>query len=140
MTVIRGYDFRMSIGGTLLNGTLTHSIDESIEMLDATTEDSDNEMEYLAGEGDATMSVELKVNTAATYNMTQLRTAKNARVALTCVMGEGVAVVGGRLLSYSAFINTLSESGAKGDVVTATVGLQKTGSPIAETTSVTTLL
>jgi hypothetical protein len=140
MAVLSGYNFRMSIGGTLLNGTTSHSIEETVEMLDATTEDSDGEMEYVAGEGNGTATVELKVNPTATYNMTQLRTAKNAKVAVACVMGEGVAIAGGRLLSFSAFINSLSETAAKGDVIVATVGLQKTGAAIAETTSSTTLL
>lgn len=140
MAVIKGYNFRMSIGGVLFNGTTSHSIDETIEMLDATTEDSGNEKEYLAGEGDATASVEFKVNTSATYNMTQIRAAKNARAALACVMGEGIAVSGGRLLSFSAFISSISESGGMGDVVVATVTFQKTGSAIAETTSSTTLV
>lgn len=140
MTVQKGYNFRMSIGGTLLNGTTTHSINETIEMLDATTEDSGNEKEYLAGEGDATASAELKVNAAATYGMTQLRTAKNARIAVAVVMGEGIAVSGGRLLSFSAFITSLDESAPMSDVIVATVNFQKTGTAIAETTSSTTLL
>ena len=140
MTVVKGYNFRMSIGGVLLNGTTSHSIDETVNMLNATTQDSGNSEEYLPNTEDATATVELKVDTAATYNLTQLRTAKNARAALACVMGEGIAVAGGRLLSFSAYINSLSESAPMGDVVVATIGLQKTGNPIAETTSSTTLL
>ena len=139
MAVEKGYDVRMSVAGTLVNGTTQHSIDETIEMLDATTQDSSGNMEYLAGERGGTAGFEMKVDATDTYGVTNIRTAMATKAAVAIVMGEGVTSTGGRLLSFNAFINSLSESAPKGDIVTASVGLQITAG-VTESTSATTLL
>jgi hypothetical protein len=134
-----GYNVRMSIAGSLLNGTTSISIDRTIEMLDVTTTDSSNEKEKEAGEGDLTMSVDLKVEKTATYGIKQIETAVSARAAVAVVVGEGVSVAGGRLRSFNALLSGYSETADMGDVVLVTLSLEKTGS-LTIGTSATTLL
>ena len=130
-----GYVFALRLGGTTVTGRVTSSLDINWDMLDATTADSSQNKEYLAGEGGWTISVEGKLGASDTYSATQLKTAGDTRTAVAMLLGR--LSDDARQWSGNVFVNNLNISFPKNEVVTWTATLQGTGA-LTEGTYTTT--
>ena len=139
MGKIQGSKVYISLGGTTIEGVTSSSFNEVVEAIDATTQDSSNKKEYVAGDYDADFTVDGAFDATHTYGETQLRTALNARAAVAFVWGDGIETPGAQVLSGNALLTSLSVSGGEGSSIkTWSVGLKVTGGT-TEGTSATTI-
>jgi len=122
-----GTNFLFSFGAVTINGTTSQSLETSIDMIETTTKDSSGHKTYQAGEDGGTVTVEGKIDTTATYSITDLRTAAAAKASIVCVYGEGINTTGGRLLTFNGLISGLSETGPQNAEPTWSVTVQITG-------------
>lgn len=138
MAVLDGTDVLMTIAGSIINGTLNHSIEETVDTIDVTTKDSSKHKEYIAGEDGWTISVDGQVDLTDTYDITSLRTAKKAKAAVAVLWGNGIHTSGGQTLGGNAIITSLSETAPKNGAVTWSITLTGTGD-LTESTSTATI-
>jgi len=130
-----GYAFALRLGGTVVTGRTSASMDLTWDMIDATTDDSSQNKEYEAGEGDGTISVEGKLGASDTYSFSELKTAGDARTPVAALFGK--LSDGSRRFSCNVLVSNLNLSAPKNDSVVWTATLQKTGA-LTEGTYTTT--
>ena len=135
MAKLDGYVFALRLGGSAITGRVTSSLNIDWDMLDATTADSSQAKEYLAGESGWSVSVEGKLDSTETYAVTALKTAGDTRTVV--VMKLGRLTDDARQWSGNVLVQSLSISMPKNDVVTWTATLQGTGA-LTEGTYTTT--
>jgi len=139
MAVQDGSDIMISLTGTaVVNASTSQNLDVAVDMIETTTKDSAGAKTYIAGEIGATFGIEGKLDPAATYSVTELLAAIQAKAALSCTYGEGVKTSGGRILTFSALMSGYSETGGQNSEGTWTASLQITGA-ITEATSTATI-
>lgn len=131
MAVKNGTDILLQVGGTIVNATTNHTFDMSVDMIDTTTKDSNGSKEYIAGEDDATITVEGKYDPVATYSYSTIFTAIKAKAAVTLTFGLDQS--GDKAYRMSGLMSNLSLNGPKNEAGTWTATYQKTG-PVAEVT------
>ena len=125
MAVKNGDDVVIKVGSTLVNGTISNSYDLSVDMIDVTTKDSSGHKEYIAGEDDATVSVEGKFDPANTYGYEELHTAALAKAEVIILFGLNES--GGVGYQFSALIQNLTLNGPKNEATAWTANIQRTG-------------
>jgi len=130
-----GYAFAVRLGGTSVTGRVSSSLNIDWDMLDATTADSSQNKEYLAGEKGWSMTVEGKLGASDTYSFTKLHTAGNTRAVVAVKMGRLVDEA--RIFSGNVYIQNLVLNAPKNEVITWTATLQGTGA-LSESTYTTT--
>lgn len=131
MAVQNGTSVLLSIGGTTINATTNHDLNLSVDMIDVTTKDSAGSKEYIAGEDDATTTLEGNYDPAATYGWSELFAAAIGKAAGTLIFG--LQANGSKAYQFSGLLMNLTLSGPKNAAGTWTAEFQKTG-PITEIT------
>ena len=125
MAVTNGTSVLLQIGGTTINATTNHTFSLSIDMIDVTTKDSSGHKEYIAGEDDATISLEGLYDPSATYSFSDLFAAATGKAAATLIFG--LESIGAKAYQLSGLIMNLELSGAKNEAGTFTCEFQKSG-------------
>lgn len=125
----------LTVGGTVVNGTTNHTLDEIWELIDLTTKDSSKAKEWTTGEYEGGITMEGKLDESDAYTYSELRTAANLRTAAAVVFGRFEA--GGVIYSGNAFIHNLSQSAAKNGEHTWSASLKFTGFPTESTYATT---
>lgn len=126
MSVQNGTNVLITIGGTTVNGTVSHSMDLPVDMIETTTKDSGGSKTYIAGEEDGTVTVECKYDDAATYGYSQAFAARNAKTSVTVIYG--LQTTGKKAYQFDALISNVPHDAPQNDSATWTMELQKTGS------------
>lgn len=137
MAHLSGRHCFITVATSLLEGITDSSFDEYVDFLEATTNDSDGHREGLAGEDGFEVSVNILSNSAHTYGITEVRTAKAAKVAVAVVWGPGVDTAGERILSGNAIITGITENAEKNTVMSASIKFTGTAALTEGTTSTT---
>lgn len=130
-----GYGFAVRLGGTVVTGRVSASVNMDWDMLDATTDDSSQNKEYIAGEFGWSVTVEGKLGASDTYSVTQLKTAGDARTPVAVLIGkltEDSVKYSGNVLIQNLVVN-----GPKNETINWTATLQGTGA-LTESTYTTT--
>lgn len=125
MAVQNGTDVLLQVGGTLINATTNHELNLSVDMIDVTTKDSNGSKEYIAGEDDATITVEGNYDPAATYGWSELFTAITGKAAATLTFG--LQESGDSAYRLSGLLMNLTLSGPKNEAGTWSAEFQKSG-------------
>ena len=131
MAVQNGTDILLQVGGVLVNATTNHDLNLSVDMIDVTTKDSNGSKEYIAGEDDATVTIEGLYDPAATYSWEELFAAITGKASAT--LTYGLQSSGDKAYRFAGFVMNLQLSGSKNEAGTFTAEFQKTGS-ISEVT------
>ena len=131
MAVQNGTDVLLEVGGVIVNATTNHDLNLSVDMIDVTTKDSSGSKEYIAGEDDATITIEGLYDPAATYSWSNLFAAITGKASATLTFG--LQGSGDTAYRFAGFVMNLTLSGAKNEAGTFTAEFQKTGG-IAEVT------
>ena len=133
MAVRNGTDILIKLATSLVDGTVSQTIDLPIDMIDVTTKDSANkDKEYLAGEGGGTISVEGKwAESTSNYSVQDIVTARAARAAVAFIYGG--TTTGDFVLTGSAIISGFTWAAPKNGESTWSMTLQVTGTPTAST-------
>lgn len=131
MAVENGTDVLLQVGGTVVNATTNHDLNISVDMIDVTTKDSNGSKEYIAGEDDATITLEGLYDPAATYSWSNLFAAITGKASATLTFG--LQDSGDKAYRFAGFVQNLTLSGPKNEAGSWTAEVQKTGS-IAEVT------
>jgi len=100
-------------------------------MIDVTTKDSNGSKQYIAGEDDATISIEGKYDPAATYAYSQLFAAQLAKSILT--LTYGLQASSSKAYRMGGLLMSLTLSGPQNESGTWSAEFQKSG-PVAEVT------
>lgn len=131
MAVQNGTSILLQVGGTLVNATTNHDLNFDVDMIDVTTKDSNGSKEYIAGEDDATLTVEGNYDPAATYGWSELFAAATGKASAT--LTYGLQGSGDSAYRFAGFLMNLTLSGPKNEAGTWSAEFQKSG-PIAEVT------
>lgn len=132
MAVLNGDVLLLSANGNVLKGTTDHSIEFTADMIDVTTKDSGGDKEYIAGERDATISVEGKYDPTDT-NEGALDVWDDYKVGNTVTVLWGQQSVSGVQWSCSALVSSISFNGTKNDAATFSASLQVSGGATKQT-------
>lgn len=125
MAKLDGKDMILKIGTTVIAGRTTGSINFTADMLDATTADSVNFKEFIAGEKNATLSVGGLYDPAAAEGADEAVAYLIAGTSVTWYYGGVVA--GQHYWTGSALISSVSIQGDKNTLSAYTIELQNTG-------------
>ena len=127
MAVRNGTDILIKLATSVVDGTVSQTIDLPIDMIDVTTKDSANkDKEYLAGEGGGSISVEGKwAESTSNYSTADIIDARNARAAVAFVFGG--TTTGDLVLTGSAIISNFTWAAPKNGESTWSMTLQITG-------------
>jgi len=131
MAKLDGKDIVLKIGGVVLVGRTTGSINFTSDMLDATTADSEGWKEFLAGENNATLSIGGLYDPEAAEGASESIAYIFAGTKVTWYYGQTTA--GGTYYTGDAYISRVSIQGDKNTVASYTIEIQNTGTPDVET-------
>jgi len=123
----KAYDILVQIGTTVVDGTVSKSIDFTTDMIDCTTDQSTgHSKEYLPGEDGVTVQFDGKVDEATSlYSVRDLQNAQQDRTLVNWIYGGTAS--GAETVLGEAYISKVSRSGAKGEAETYSCTLQVTG-------------
>lgn len=107
MAVNKGQDVYLILATSVVNGLTNTSFTSSTNMIDATTQDSGSDAEYLAGIRNKTFSFEGKDDESDSYAYDDLYAAQEAGTAVAFILGKGVKTTGGRVIYGSCLISNL---------------------------------
>lgn len=131
MAVTNGTSILLSVGTTTINATTSHDLSIITDMIDVTTKDSNGSKQYIAGEDDATISIEGKYDPAATYAYSQLFAAQLAKSIST--LTYGLQASSSKAYRMGGLLMSLTLSGPQNEAGTWSAEFQKSG-PVAEVT------
>ena len=130
-----GYNFVLRLGGTSVTGRTSSSLNMAWDIIDATTADSSQNEESIAGTFHGSFNVEGKLKASDTYSATQLKTAGDARTNVACLWGR--LSDDARRWSCNVLIENLTINAPVNDHVTWTATLRINGA-LSEGTYTTT--
>ena len=136
---IQGSDVFITIdGGTgIVTATTGQGFDWSANMIETTTKDSSGTKTFVAGEDQATQTIEGKLNVDGNYDWYDLLTAAQAKTALTVKSGKGIKSIGSEVMSFSGLLSNLTRTDPQDDNSTWSASLQITGSVTVATSTAT---
>lgn len=123
----KAFDILVQIGTTVVDGTVSKSIDFTTDMIDCTTDQSDEHWkEYLPGEKGATINFDGKVDEASSlYSIADLEGAIDDGTLLSFIYG---ATASGSMTTLGeGYLSKLTRSGSKGEAETYSATIQVTG-------------
>lgn len=123
----KAFDILIQIGTTVVDGTVSKSIDFTTDMIDCTTDQSEEHWkEYLPGEKGATVQFDGKVDEATSlYSIRDLEDASDAGTLLSFVYGGTAS--GAETTLGEGYLSKVTRSGSKGEAETYSATLQVTG-------------
>lgn len=125
MAVNDGSDVLLKIGGTLVDATTNQDFEWTIDMLEATTKDSDGHKEYIAGEDGGILSIEGKLDESDTLTADDLLTTAQAKTAVAFIHGR--TAVGAKTISGNCYLSNVKISSPQNGVQTWSATMQITG-------------
>ena len=123
--IINGTLVKILIGAVEVDLQTDCSLSETLNMIDITTKDSGGHKEVMAGDDEWEISGSFKVADDSTYGYSELKTAKDAKAAVTVKMSS--EVTGDNYYTGSAYISSLSRTSPQGDATTGEFTLTGTG-------------
>ena len=125
MAVNNGSDVLLKLSGTTVDATTSQEFNWDVDMLDATTKDSDKHKEYIAGEDGGTISIEGKLDETDTNTAMALLTTSQAKVAVAFVHGR--TAVGAKTITGNCLLSNVKISSPQNGVQTWSASMQITG-------------
>lgn len=125
MAKIDGVKIFLKIGSNVLVGQTTGSMDLTSDMIDCTSKDSGQDKEYLAGERDATISVDSLYDPAAAEGFSEVFGYLKAGTSIAWSFGETEAAT--KVWNGNGFISQVTLNGPKNEASSYSLTIQNSG-------------